>query len=334
MLKRIWSLFKARNLEFLRDRSSLGWNIVLPILLIAGLSYVFSGTARPLFKVAVFPNAESIQKLAFANTQYIDFITAEAVQPYTRKISRHQIDLLIDTGSLKYWVSSSSPKGYFLEKILLTEDKQLTKVAVDGKEISYSDWVLPGILGMNMMFSCLFGVGYVIVRYRKSGYLKRLNATPLTAFEFVIAQVFSRLILIMSITSAVYVGAQYSIGFTMNGSYLLLFFVTLLGALSMISLGLLVSARVSSEELAGGLLNLASWPMMVLSNVWFSIEGSPHYVQLLAECMPLTQLMNGVRAIMIDGATLSDIAYPCSILAFMTILFLGLASSSFKWTAD
>ena len=334
MLKRIWSLFKARNLEFLRDRSSLGWNIVLPILLIAGLSYVFSGSARPLFKVAVFPSVESIQELSFTETQYIDFISAATLEPYTQKVSRHQIDLLIDAQELKYWVNSSSPKGYFLEKILTSEDQQLSKVAVDGKEVSYSDWVLPGILGMNMMFSCLFGVGYVIVRYRKSGYLKRLNATPLTAFEFVIAQVFSRLILIMSITSAVYIGAQYSIGFTMNGSYLLLFFVTLLGALSMISLGLLVSARVSSEELAGGLLNLASWPMMVLSNVWFSIEGSPHYVQLLAECMPLTQLMNGVRAIMIDGATLSDIAYPCATLGLMTVVFLGLASSSFKWTAD
>lgn len=334
MLKRIWSLFKARNLEFLRDRSSLGWNIVLPILLIAGLSYVFSGSTRPLFKVAVFPNAEAVQELAFAQTKYIDFISADTLEPYTQKVSRHQIDLLLDADRLQYWVNSSSPKGYFLEKILLAEGPALTKTSVDGKEISYSDWVLPGILGMNMMFSCLFGVGYVIVRYRKSGYLKRLNATPLTAFEFVIAQVFSRIILIISITTAVYIGAQYTIGFTMNGSYLLLFFFTLLGALSMISLGLLVSARVSSEELAGGLLNLASWPMMVLSNVWFSIEGAPRYVQLLAECMPLTQLMNGVRAIMIDGATLGDIAYPSVVLALMTLAFLGLASASFKWTAD
>jgi ABC-type multidrug transport system permease subunit len=80
------------------------------------------------------------------------------------------------------------------------------------------DWVVPGILAMNMMFSCLFGVGYVIVRYRKNGFLKRLKATPLTPFEFLSAQMVSRLILIQTITVAVYAGCDYFIHFQMRGS--------------------------------------------------------------------------------------------------------------------
>lgn len=334
MFKRIWTLFKARNLEFVRDRASLGWNVVMPVVLIFGLAYVFSGDGRPLFKVAVYPNVASIDSQAFSKTHYIDFIPADNIESYTQKVGRHQIDMLIDTGATTYWVNTSSPKGYFLEKILLADAPAFQRRTIDGDEIRYSDWVIPGILGMNMMFSCLFGVGYVIVRYRKSGYLKRLNATPLTALEFVIAQLLSRIILIMSITSAVFIGARWLIDFTMNGSYLLLFGFALLGALSMVSLGLLVSARVSSEEFAGGLLNLATWPMMILSNVWFSIEGSPRYIQIAAEFMPLTHLMNGSRAIMIDGAGLQELLYPASVLTLMTLTFLGAAAASFKWTAD
>ena len=74
-----------------------------------------------------------------------------------------------------------------------------------GQAVRYVDWLFPGILGMNMMFSCLFGVGYVVLRYRKSGFLKRLHATPLTAFEFLSAQVLSRLSLILFVTVLLYV---------------------------------------------------------------------------------------------------------------------------------
>jgi ABC-2 type transport system permease protein len=149
-----------------------------------------------------------------------------------------------------------------------------TRSTVSGRSVGYVDWLVPGVLGMNMMFSCLFGVGYVIVRYRKNGFLKRLNATPLKAFEFILAQVTSRLMLIMSVTTLVFIGTHFLIGFYMSGSYLALLLVAVLGACSMISLGLLIAARVASEEFAGGLLNMLSWPMMFLSGVWFSLEGA------------------------------------------------------------
>ena len=135
---------------------------------------------------------------------------------------------------------------------------------------------------MNMMFSCLFGVGYVVVRYRKNGFLKRLGATPLRSIEFVIAQVASRLLLILSITTFVYAGTRYFLDTRMEGSHLTLFIVAAVGATSLISLGLLVAARVTSEELAGGLLNIATWPMMMLSGVWFSLEAASPWIRDLA----------------------------------------------------
>jgi ABC-type multidrug transport system permease subunit len=193
------------------------------------------------------------------------------------------------------------------------------------------DWVVPGILAMNMMFSCLFGVGYVIVRYRKNGFLKRLKATPLSPFQFLLAQMVSRLLLIQTITVAVYVGCNYFIHFQMRGSYANLFLISLAGAICLISLGLLVAARLSSEELAGGILNLLTWPMMLLSGVWFSLEGTNPFVQKIAQVLPLTHLVDGARAIMTEGAGLVDIAPHLLVLAFMSAVFLSLGSVIFRW---
>ena len=137
------------------------------------------------------------------------------------------------------------------------------------------DWLVSGLLSMNMMFSALFGVGYNLVRYRKNGVLKRLKATPLRAFEFLTAQVVSRLILIMSVFTVVYQGSDYFLRFQRLGSLLDLYLIFALGSACLISLGLVVAARVTSEELAGGVLNMLSWPMMFLSGVWFSLEGAP-----------------------------------------------------------
>ena len=219
-----------------------------------------------------------------------------------------------------------------VEKILLSSgDASLSKEILSGKEIRYVDWVIPGILGMNMMFSALFGVGYVIVRYRKNGMLKRLSATPVTAFEYLSAQIVSRLMLIMIVTIVVFYGTHYFIGYAMHGSHLNLFIVFALGTLSLISLSLIIAARTTSEETAGGLLNLLSWPMMFLSGVWFSLEGTNPIMQNIAEVFPLTHITAAARSIMIDGEGLLENSYHLAVLGIQTIVFLLIGSIMFKW---
>jgi ABC-type multidrug transport system permease subunit len=184
---------------------------------------------------------------------------------------------------------------------------------------------------MNMMFSCLFGVGYVIVRYRKNGFLKRLRATPLTSFEFITAQIASRMVLIMLITTVVYTGTHLLLDTRMEGSYLTLFIVGLVGAISLVSLGLVVSARVTSEELAGGLLNLINWPMMMLSGVWFSLEGTGEMLQKISKIFPLTHVLESARAVILDGATLGDIAPSLVALVLLSGVFLAVGAAIFRW---
>jgi ABC-type multidrug transport system permease subunit len=337
MLRRIYAIFVGRNREFLRDRASLSWNLILPVALVFGLSFAFDGQ-RDEFTVGVLQEAPVIDESAhpFLATRYVDFVAYDDLDAALLKVERHQLDLLVDPGPpARYWVNPEAAKGYFAEIALLQSvsdaSRSIVKEQIIGDPIRYSDWVLPGILGMNMMFSCLFGVGYVIVRYRKNGFLKRLRATPLTAFEFITAQVASRMLLIMLITSFVYTGTHLLLDTRMEGSYLTLFVVGAVGAISMVSLGLIVSARVTSEELAGGLLNLINWPMMMLSGVWFSLEGAGDTLRTISQVFPLTHVLDAARAVSLDGATFIDVAPSLGALIAQSIVFLAIGSAIFRW---
>lgn len=343
--RRILATLYARSLEFVRDRAALGWNLLLPVLLVFGLAFVFSGTGQPLFKAGIVSDNTAAEARPDPNLHpllqqhAIAFHTVPAAELATaiRQIGRHQLDLLLDLrrGQQHYWINSDSQKGQVLEQLLKASGGAvLARQSVAGEEIRYVDWVVPGILGMNIMFSCLFGVGFVIVRYRKSGYLKRLSATPLRASEFLLAQVLSRMLLVVVVTVVVFAGTNLFMHFTMEGSYLDLLVVLLCGTASLIALGLVVAARVSSEELAGGLLNLLTWPMMLLSGVWFSMEGTHPFMQAVSQLSPLTHMLAAARAIMLEGAGLRDVGINLLVLTGMTVVFLAVGTYLFKWTAD
>lgn len=337
MLSRIYAIFRARNLEFVRDRGSMSWNLLLPFGLMFGLSFVFGDANRPQYTVGVLGDESRIDASLhpFFATRYMEFVAVDDEQDAVRKVARHQLDLLVDLHETpRYWVNPDSPKGYFAELALLeVSDGEARKQETSGDAVRYVDWVLPGILGMNMMFSSLFGVGYVVVRYRKNGFLKRLRATPLRAFEFVFAQVLSRLMLTMLITTVVFVGVSLLLDIRVEGSYFLLFLVGLVGAVTLISMGLLVASRVTSEELAGGLLNLVTWPMMLLSGVWFSLEGADDWVQNLAAFFPLTHVLDSARAVMLDGAGFADVAGDLFALTAMSVAFIAAGAFLFRWRA-
>jgi ABC transporter DrrB family efflux protein len=335
MMRRLLSVLHARNLEFVRDRGTLIFTLLLPVMLVIGMGFVFGGPERPLFKVGVL--APSIDRAAhpFLRERYVEFVPLPQEAAALQKLTHQQIDLLVDLRTPpRYWVNTDSPNGYIVEKLLLAAEPAARRQPVSGAALRYVDWLFPGILGMNMMFSCLFGVGYVVLRYRKSGFLKRLYATPLTAFEFLSAQVLSRLGLILFVTAILYVGIGAIIGFHNAGSTLLLLLLAIIGALSMIALGLTIAARFASEELVGGLLNLLTWPMMLLSGIWFSLEGSPRWVQWVAHIFPLTHVLDAARAVMLDGAGLAQIAPHLLFLAATALAFLAFGAWSFRWRIE
>ena len=347
--KRVWMMFKARNSEFFRDRAAFGWNFLFPFLIVAGFAVMFGDKNHVEYKVGIFPLASTRVDvpahldipLPFKTNKYIEFLGFETKEEGLSRLTHHKIDFLIENKGKDhaYWVNETSPKGYILERLyngsiarIHTPETGL-KGRVHGREIRYIDWLFPGILGMNMMFSALWGVGYVVVRYRKNGVLRRLRATPLTAVEYLTSQMLSRIFLLMFTLTVVWFGCDLFFKFQVEGSLMDLFVVFFLGSLSLSSLGLILASRGTSEEFTSGVLNFITWPMMFLSEVWFSIEGSPHWVQVIAKLLPLTHILSAARKIISDGANLVDVRTELGILIVTTALFLLIGASLFSWNS-
>ena len=313
-VRRMKAVFFARNLEYLRDRASFGWNLVFPVLIVFALALVFSGPPRALFTVTAVASDSLPELLEFPGIETISMNRNKALD----RLSRQQTDLVVEVveDSVRYWVNGNSASGAILELLLkYTEPRP----------------VVPGILGMNMMYSALWGVGYVVVRYRQAGYLRRLRATPLTKFEFLSAQVLSRLLVTLTASAIVFVGTNLILDYRMVGSLGLLFLIALVGGLAMITLGLAIACRTESKEFADGLLNAITFPMLLLSGVWFSLDGSPDWVQAIAQVLPLTHLLDAARAVMLDNAGLADITSHLAILLGFCIVGMGLSIKLFKW---
>ncbi|MFV1982230.1 MAG: ABC transporter permease [Thiohalomonadales bacterium] len=335
-MKRFLAVFHARNIEFVRDRTALAWTILLPFFLISGFAFIFDEGGTDAYKVGVYGDMAT-QRDPFYQLKHIEFIQITDLDKAIEKVRHHQLDMVMNAEQNNiYWINKQSSKGYLIERLMWSsrtnnQAQQALRQTVEGREIRYLDWVLPGILGMNMMFGSLFGVGFVLVRYRKNGVLKRLKATPLTAIEFLCAQVLSRLLIALTVTTSVFAVTNWIFDIFVVGSYFAMFLVFALGTASLISLGLMLAARIKSEELVNGVLNLLSFPMLILSGVWFSLEGAHPVIIAISKILPLTHMLDAIRAIMIDGASLLEVSNQILILTIMSIVFLFIGTISFKW---
>lgn len=337
MSRRILALLHARLREFYRDKASFLWNLVMPLLLVIAFAFVFDNDRGELFKIGYLGE---ITDSPLHRTAHLQFIPFEDAAVATQRLRRHQLDLLLDLRAApRYWVNEQSSRSYLAERLLRDAHSTAAgaagspppRASVQGEAIRYVDWVMPGILAMNLMFSCYWGVGWIVVRYRKNGVLRRLRTTPLRAWEFLTAQILSRLLISLGVAAAVLVLAVGLLDVVMRGSALALALLYLCAAACFSALGLLVATRLRSEELTDGLLNLFSWPMLLLSGVWFSMEGTSEPAQWLSELLPLTHLVDASRRVMVDGAGTLDVLPEAGLLLALAAVLLGAAAWLFRW---
>ena len=326
-MKRLFALFMARNKEYYRDKSSLIWSFVMPPLIIGLVALAFNNGGQKLFKVGVL---ESQSSITLFDPSLVQEIVITDLSYGQQRIAHHQLDMLIDKNTQHYWINPASEKGRVLEALIAPKGHWQGQ-QISGKPVRYVDWVVPGILGMNLMFSGLWGIGYVIVRYRKNGVLKRLQATPVHPIEFLGAQIASRMIIMLMVSTIVYASCDLFLDFLMLGSYWDLLIIAVLGNLSVLCLGLLVAARSASEEFANGLLNFVSFPMLMVSEVWFSLDGAPAWLNAVANLSPLTHMVKAARAVMVDGASLAQVSDHLFALVAITTVLLALTAWLFRW---
>jgi ABC-type multidrug transport system permease subunit len=195
----------------------------------------------------------------------------------------------------------------------------------------YVDFLVPGLIGMNLMGSGLWGLGFTVVIARSRKLLKRFAATPMRRSHYLLSFMLSRLIFLVLEVAAVIVFAWLVFGFTVRGSWLSVTMMIMLGGFTFSGIGLLVAARPTTIEGVSGLMNFIMLPMWLLSGTFFSSERFPQVLQPFIQALPLTALNNVLRALMNEGSSLSTSWLSVAILLFWCVVSFVVALKIFKW---
>jgi ABC-type multidrug transport system permease subunit len=202
-------------------------------------------------------------------------------------------------------------------------------VAIPGSR--YVDWLIPGIVALGIMNNSMWSIGFMTVQMRLRKLLKRLAASPMKKWEFLLAQVLARLLFLGPEVAVPLAFGALAFGMPVRGSILSVALVALIGALAFGSIGLLVGSRVRTLEAVSGLMNLSMVPMWVLSGVFFSSSNFPEAVQPLIRALPLTAVVDALRGVVLEGATLGGIRAELATLAAWTIVPFTIGLRIFKW---
>jgi ABC-type multidrug transport system permease subunit len=195
----------------------------------------------------------------------------------------------------------------------------------------YVDFLVPGLLGMNVMGTGMWGIGFSLVVARNGNLLKRLVASPARRSHLLGAQLTARLLFLIPEAGALLLFAHFALGVPIRGSLLLLAGVSLLGALAFSGLGLLTAARPRTIEGVSGLMNVVMVPMWIFSGIFFSTDRFPASAQPFVQALPLTALNNALRAVMLDGAGVPSLLPALALLLAWGAVSFGIALKVFRW---
>jgi ABC-type multidrug transport system permease subunit len=331
----------ARVRELFREPEAIFWVFVFPILLAAILGLAFRSRPPEALPVAVVEGPAAENRLAALRAE-------PSLKP--ELLREPEARAALARGRVVLLVTAEDPPGYTYDPT--QPESRAARLAVDAAlqraagradafkpsavEITepgarYVDFLVPGLLGMNLMGTGMWGVGFSLVVARNGNLLKRLVAAPAKKSHLLGAQLVSRLVFLVPEAGALLVFACFVMDVPLRGSLLLLSAVSLLGALAFTGLGLLVAARPRTIEGVSGLMNLAMVPMWVFSGIFFSTERFPAALQPFVQALPLTALNDALRAVMLDGAGLAATAPELVNLALWGVTSFAVALRIFRW---
>ena len=334
----LYQLTSARFRLFLREPEAIFWVFVFPILLAAGLGLAFRN--RP---ADVLPVAATTPQLtqALSADKGLNAKTLDEAQG-TRELSLGNIQLLaIQTPQgVAYKYDDTNPDAR-IARLLADRAVQTAAGRHDAVQSQnqlihetgsrYIDFVVPGLLGMNLMGSAIWGLGFSIVEARQKKLLKRMVASPLPRWQYLASFLLSRLVMLVIEVAAFLGFARIVFGVPFHGSLLQLAALCILISLSFSSLGLLIASRARTIEAASGLMNLAMMPMWVLSGIFFSASRFPAILQPFVHALPLTAAIDALRANMLQGENLVHLTVPVAILLAWLVIPFALALKIFRW---
>lgn len=330
--------------EFLREPEAVFWTFIFPLLLAGGLGLAFRSRPADVAKVGILtsaPAAETI-RAALAGDSTLQLVSLDDTAAATA-LRIGTVALVVvaqDAQRVEYRFDRAREEArtarLMVDEALQRSHGRKDAVAVTESLISergsrYIDFVLPGLLAMNLMGSGMWGIGFSIVDARRKKLLKRFVATPMRRYHYLASFLVMRLGLMVIEVTVIASFGYFAFGVPMRGSLVAFGVACLLGALVFGSLGLLVASRARTIEAASGLMNLLMLPMWVASGVFFSAGNFPDAVQPIIQALPLTAVVDSVRGIMIQGLGWAQLLPEFAIVTTWLVLSFGVALRFFRW---
>jgi len=338
------ALTKTRLLEFVREPEALFWVFAFPILMALVLGFAFRDRPPDPVPVGIVagPSTDEIAR-ALARPGTVKPATYPSLADGLEALRTGKIALLVEESGrlgLTYHFDRTRPDARIARLEVddavqrargRTDPTPAREELVHEKGSRYIDFLLPGILGLNLMGTGIWGIGFSIVNARLKKTLKLMVATPMRKAHYLLAQMFSRFIFLVLEVAVILLFGVLAFQVPVRGSLALLVLTTFLGALSFGGMGLLVASRAKTLEAANGLMNLVMVPMWLLSGVFFSSERFPKAAQPLIQALPLTALNNALRAVMLEGRALPAVAASLAVVAIWGVLSFAVALKIFRW---
>jgi ABC transporter DrrB family efflux protein len=341
-------LILARLREFYREPEAVFWVYGFPILMTVALGIAFRENPEPQYRVDVTgPESAAVvetlqaEKTPKGESRY-RVTEREADAARTRlRTGKTELVVTASSGRYEYEFVPTRPESKLardeVNDLLQRASGRSDTVTNRSEEMNerggrYIDFLVPGLLGMGLMGGGLWGLGFVTVDLRIRKLLKRLVATPMRKTDFLASLMISRLLFMVPEVLVLLVFAWLAFGVTIVGSLGAVVFLILLGAFGFAGLGLLVASRAKTMEAVSGLMNLVMLPMWVLSGIFFSSERFPEFLQPFIRVLPLTALINALRAVMLEGATLASQWGEVLTLALWGGVSFALALRFFRWS--
>ena len=337
-------LTRVRYREFFREPEAVFWVFVFPVLLAAGLGIAFRNRGPERTVVGVVQRQGTDTSLAAALRRSGDLevrgMSGSAAQEALRTGDVALVVVPTAERGVEYRYDDTRPESrtarLLADDALQRAEGRRDPISVGDRLVRergarYIDFLIPGLLGMNLMGSGIWGLGFAIVDARKKRLLKRLIATPMSRFQYLASFALSRLTLLFIEVGVLLGFAVLVFGVPVRGSLASLVLICLLSSLCFASLGLLIASRAQTMEGASGLMNLVMLPMWIFSGVFFSASRFPEAIQPLIQALPLTAVIDALRANVLRGAGLQTVAPELGIIAAWLVLSFFLALKLFRW---
>ena len=334
----LFQLTVTRFRLFLREPEAVFWIFVFPILLAVGLGIAFRNRPADVLQVG----ATTAQLTQALNAD--KGLTAKTIDDAsgTHALATGNILLLAiqSAEGVTYKYDDTNPDArtarLLADRAIQTASGQHEAVHAGNELVHetgarYIDFVIPGLLGMNLMGSAIWGMGFAIVEARQKKLLKRLVASPMPRWQYLASYILSRLIMLVIEVLAFLGFARLVFGVPFRGSLLELGILCVLTSLAFSALGLLVASRAKTMEAASGLMNLVMLPMWILSGVFFSASRFPAVIQPFVRALPLTAAIDSLRGNMLQGMTLGQLIAPVAILLAWLVVPFAVSVKIFRW---